>query len=209
MFLIDKETLQILSVNENATEIYGFAKDEFVSMRITDLISSEDVEIRQNSKASPQHNYFAGVRKHKKKDGSLFYVKSATKLVDFQKKKSIYLSCVDIQDEYSAALRASQATEKVKIREAYFRALIDSQSNYLLRVDLEGNFTFANRAFYQKFGFTEEEIIGQPSLSTIAEEDQEKVRVKTEECLSTPGEVVSLKIKKPDNYCQAFYIICN
>jgi PAS domain S-box-containing protein len=61
---------------------------------------------------------------------------------------------------------------------------------------LEGNFTFANRAFYQKFGFTEEEIIGQPSLPTIVEEDHEKVRLKTEECLKTPGKLVSLKIKK-------------
>lgn len=205
MFLIHMETLQILSANEKATEVYGYTKEEFLSMKITELLHDEEFDITNYYKASPRHHYFAGIWKHKKRDGTFLYIKNATQVIDFQDNESIYLSSVEIQEEYFLAQRKNQLKKELKIRETYLSALIDSQSNYLLRVDLEGNYTFANKAFYQKFGFTEDEIIGQPYLPTIAEEDHEKVKIKTEECLSSPGKVVTLKIKKPDKAGRIYF----
>ncbi|MFP4503995.1 MAG: PAS domain S-box protein [Cyclobacteriaceae bacterium] len=97
---------------------------------------------------------------------------------------------------------AKNVTDKKKREQELLRKqqelanIIDSQTTYLIRTDLEGYFTFSNPSFKNKF-HQFEDIIGTYSLETIIPEDHEKTYKMVEECLTHPGKMVPIEIRKP------------
>jgi len=74
MWVFDRETLEFLDVNDAAVTKYGYSRDEFLKMRITDIRPPEDVPelIRSAS-------HFAGPTtgaqwRHRARDGRVFAV---------------------------------------------------------------------------------------------------------------------------------------
>ena len=65
------------------------------------------------------------------------------------------------------------ADERLHLREARYRSLVDTQNSLISRADLNGNFTFVNDAYCIAFGKTREELIGSNFLQNILPEDRE------------------------------------
>ncbi len=80
----------------------------------------------------------------------------------------------------------------------YFESLVNSQSSFLIRTDLQGNYTFANQKFYEKFGLKAEEIIGVNALSTILTDDHGNCLEVVAKCLRNPGQVQTVSLRKPN-----------
>ncbi|CAA9308145.1 MAG: hypothetical protein AVDCRST_MAG56-5996 [uncultured Cytophagales bacterium] len=92
------------------------------------------------------------------------------------------------------ALQASYgALEAVEKR---LSSLVESQTNYLIRTDLEGKYSFVNNRFLEKFGFTREELLGAPYFPTVHPEDVDKCRQMALACITQPGKVVPLELRK-------------
>ena len=72
-WVYDVETLAFLSVNETALRHYGYSREEFLAMRLTDIRPVEDVErfLASTEKPKPHKLYSAGGWKHLKKDGTV------------------------------------------------------------------------------------------------------------------------------------------
>jgi PAS domain S-box-containing protein len=82
-------------------------------------------------------------------------------------------------------------------RERQLNSLVNSHSNYLIRIDMEGNYTFANQPFLDAFGLTEDEILGYNCMPTIVPEDHAKTHKVVEDCINNPGKIHSLSMRKP------------
>jgi len=76
--------------------------------------------------------------------------------------------------------------------------LLDSPSTFLLLTDMEGRYTFANRAFLQRFSFQEQDIIGQPFHITIHPDDVPACMSTVMQCIEHPGKVYSVELRKPE-----------
>jgi two-component system cell cycle sensor histidine kinase/response regulator CckA len=71
MWAYDPESLRIVMVNQAAAEQYGYTTDELLALAISDVRPSEDAEkIRAAVRAQPRGRLYAGIRKHRRKDGS-------------------------------------------------------------------------------------------------------------------------------------------
>src|ERR1700733_5625422 len=58
--------------------------------------------------------------------------------------------------------------DEARLREQFLNSLIDSQTNFLIRFDINGNFTFSNKQFLKTLGYKKSEVIGKHfSLVTI------------------------------------------
>jgi PAS domain S-box-containing protein len=68
IILVDMKTQQLLEVNQAATEIYGYSKDEMLRMRIVDVFAEAERDAGLTPESATKLNIF----KHKKKDGSVF-----------------------------------------------------------------------------------------------------------------------------------------
>ena len=83
-----------------------------------------------------------------------------------------------------------------KLREKFLNSVIDSQTNFLIRFDINGCFTFANKKFLKTLGYKNAEIISKPySIVTLPQEMAmlEKAFVN---CVTHPGKIIRLAHKK-------------
>jgi len=88
--------------------------------------------------------------------------------------------------------------EEVKKREQFLSSLIDSQTNFLIRIDMNGLFTFVNKQFLKAFGYRNDDIIGRHFGITCIPEEMHLCENAFYACINNPGKVINLAHKKLD-----------
>jgi PAS domain S-box-containing protein len=83
-------------------------------------------------------------------------------------------------------------------REQYLLSLINSQTNFLIRLDRTGHFTFVNKRYCKIFGYSPDELLGHHFAINTAPEDMERCQRAFEECLASPGKIIPLIREKLD-----------
>lgn len=81
-------------------------------------------------------------------------------------------------------------------RQNRLESLIESQSAYLVRTDVDGKYTYANHRFADDCGFTPETVIGVYSLQTIHPDDHLKTIETVEKCFQSPGQPIPVTLRK-------------
>ncbi len=116
MWVYDVATLRFLTVNTAAVRHYGFSEDEFLAMTTRDIDPAGDRTALPESvtvgNAGPAK---AGVRLHRKKDGSLIHVESTSHEVDFGGRRAQLVLANDVTDRMrlEEQLRQAQKMEAV------------------------------------------------------------------------------------------------
>jgi PAS domain S-box-containing protein len=79
------------------------------------------------------------------------------------------------------------------------RNLLNSQTNYMVRTDLEGRHTYWNRIFEENFDFlyARQGIGGGDSLLSICDYHHERTRETVAKCLASPGKIFQVELDKP------------
>ncbi len=104
MWIFDFETLNFLSVNNAAIGHYGYSKNEFLKMKITDIRPKEELKkynefrsrvIRKNNQ---NRSYNAGIWKHTKKNGEQIDVEITRTSVKYNGKKAVLILASDVTD---------------------------------------------------------------------------------------------------------------
>jgi PAS domain S-box-containing protein len=83
MYVYDAETLAFLAVNEAAVRHYGFSREEFLSMKVTEIRPSEDVPGWLEYFGQRPDVYGGGVWRHRKKDGTEILAEITARAIDF------------------------------------------------------------------------------------------------------------------------------
>jgi PAS domain S-box-containing protein len=109
MWVFDLETLAFLEVNEAAIQHYGFSRDEFLAMKITDIRPGEDEERQSVSIPGTDRGR---IWRHRRRDGSLIEVE-------------VVWSPMAFRDRFAALTMATDVTERRRIehRNAVFSRL--------------------------------------------------------------------------------------
>jgi PAS domain S-box-containing protein len=97
-----------------------------------------------------------------------------------------------------------QAKNDLQVEKKHLDSLLQSQTNYLIRIDRKGNFSYANQAFLKAFGYEQSEVLNTLFLGTIFPNDADRCRELAKECWNNPGKIVKLLIRKPFNNSSAF-----
>ena len=79
----------------------------------------------------------------------------------------------------------------------YLSSIIRSQTNYVIRIDRNGHFTFANYQFQKTFGYIESELIGTGFYTTIFPKDVPRCKKLAASCWQNPDKIFKLLIRKP------------
>lgn len=96
-----------------------------------------------------------------------------------------------------------EVEEALRRSEARLRSLLDSQTAFVVRIDLNGHYTYYNQPFAERYRWLAPDLTGKPVLETIIEEDQHKAEETTQACLADPGkpfQVVLRKITEDNSY---------
>lgn len=89
------------------------------------------------------------------------------------------------------------ANDELRLSENRFRNLVEAQSSYVIRTDIEGNYTYINRRFAEDFAHPQEKLIGNASMDSIIPEDHPKVFDVIQSLLKDPDTPLQIELRKP------------
>lgn len=126
-------------------------------------------------------------------NGKIKWVHERGKLIIDENQKASFRGTVQDITERRASI------DKLIKSEARFRGLIQSQTNYVIRTDLKGRYTYSNKKYDDDFGWIhgKKEIFGEESLLSVKKYHRSRVLATMLECLKNPGQVLQVEVDKP------------
>ncbi|MFD1255402.1 PAS domain-containing protein [Mucilaginibacter terrae] len=115
MWIYDLETLKFSSVNQTTIDTYGYSKNDFLQMSISDIrptghVPNVDEEVKNVSKTVKQ----SGPWLHKKADGSQIYVNIAAQKITFNNKPHVIVMAQDVNERVAFEQRLKKLNNDLR-----------------------------------------------------------------------------------------------
>src|SRR5579862_3589050 len=94
-------------------------------------------------------------------------------------------------------IELQKAKNELLLEKKYLTSILHSQTNYVIRINRVGHFTYANPSFKKTFQHTDAEIRSRFFYETIFPKDMVRCQQVADECWKNPGKISKLLIKKP------------
>jgi len=130
---------------------------------------------------------------------ALYYGKAKAPNKDELKiiERSTYVLQVILENrQYSEDLKESALL--IAQNESRLRNLVDSQTNYVIRTDINGRYTYYNRKYKEDFGwlYDQKDFTGYDSIISVVPYHRKNIEKTIEDCLNHPNTVYSVEIDK-------------
>ncbi|HEX4834859.1 MAG TPA: PAS domain S-box protein [bacterium] len=171
MWVYDLETLLFLEVNDAAMVQYGYSRDEFLRMRITDIRPKEDVSrLLEHVAMRRPRLQSSGEWRHQRKDGHIIDVQITSHALTYDGRKAALVVAQDITERKRAEEALRESAER-------FRLVARAASDAVWDWDLLANQVWRGDGYQTMFGYPGDAI--QPSLEWGTEkmhpDDRERV----------------------------------
>lgn len=168
MWVLDLHSLEFLSINKAAVDLYGFSREEFLQMNVRDLWAggiSERVEkiVKKNF-----YDYFEVKVTHRKKNGELMYVDIQSNPIIFAGKEARVTLAADVTSQ----VRTKQELQQSEKR---FKALVQDGSDLIAILDEDLNYNYVSPTSKPILGIIPDDLIGTNAFSFIHPEDRGRV----------------------------------
>ncbi len=97
-----------------------------------------------------------------------------------------------------------KAKNELLLEKKYLTSILHSQTNYVVRINRVGNFTYANPSFKKTFQHNDEELKNKFFFETIFPKDMLRCQQVADDCWKNPGKILKLLIKKPIGISRQF-----
>jgi PAS domain S-box-containing protein len=106
------------------------------------------------------------------------------------------IQLVGVSRDITSRKRAEQQLTR---SEARFRGLIESQTSYVLRTDLQGDIAYHNQKYQEDFGWIKDEQgnMHRSGMAAIMPYHHQLVRDTVQKCLQEPGRAFQVEMDKP------------
>jgi PAS domain S-box-containing protein len=190
IFIYDKENLCFLEVNDAAIKLYGYSRDEFLQMDLTDLYSPEDIQTLLDSfNLEALEGRFSKPFRHRKKDGTTILVEISKTSFRFNDKEAHFNIVKDITD----------SIEKEK-QNQMLKAIFESTDDLVFKTDASGFISFINRPVSDKLGYTKDELFKSSFASLVPDEDRGLVNTSIFQAHLKDTINLNIQIKKADGH---------
>lgn len=126
MWVYDLETLQFINVNEAALTHYGYTRDEFLKLKVTQIRPENEVEVflssfKQSLVSEMLHS--GGVFKHQKKNGEIIDVEIRASRIEYNGRKAELVLANDTTEKriYQENLLKSLKEKETLLAEIHHR----------------------------------------------------------------------------------------
>jgi len=152
--LIETVEGRVLECNTAGAKMFGYNKKDMIGLTIADRVPEEFAKKLPKviSKKEATQGFFVP-RISKKKDGTIFPIEIATKIINIRGKPRLITCIRDIT-------KRKKAEKKLKKARKMFASLFSSSPEAALYHDKEGRIININHRFTELFGYTPEEMIG-------------------------------------------------
>ncbi|MDX9923585.1 MAG: PAS domain S-box protein [Ignavibacteriaceae bacterium] len=165
IFVYDLENLKFREVSDAALKLYGYNRNEFLNLDLTDLYSPEDIQTLLSEKdKKPDSTKFRGPWRQKRKDNSTVFVEMSSSEIEFNGTKTHLNIIRDITETIESGKKNT-----------IYKALYENCNELLLVTDNDGFIVTANELVTKKLGYSKKDLEKRPFLSIVG--DSERARV--------------------------------
>ena len=159
-WIIDADTMQFLVVNNAAVANYGYSKDEFLTLNIKAIRPVEDVTEMVVNYNKRKSDYFdAGINRHMKKDGTVFYVHIYSHATWFGNTKARLCFAIDVNDKVLADKKNTELMELLKERKEELKDILASLDEAIWTRHADTyKLIYGNKAYFDMYGFDQSNI---------------------------------------------------
>jgi PAS domain S-box-containing protein len=178
-----------------ASKILGYDPQELINKTAFGFIHPEDSEVVYQAFLKLQEEKQIKVKpfRFKHKAGDWRWLETiGTNMLDDPAIEGIVTNSRDVTER-------EKTFQVLKASEDRYKGFYESQTNYVVRTDMEGNYTYINKKFKEDFGwlYPDDKFLGSNSLTSILEYDHQKVMQVVEKCANTIGKVFKVELDKP------------
>ena len=139
MMVYDRGTRRILAVSNSAVEKYGYSREEFISMTLTDLTPPEDREafeqFFERNESVERLGTLSGARRQRCKDGRIIDIDMIGDDLEIGGRACRILLCQDVTERNRATAELVQAREQLARTAAEHQLLFERNPQPLLVYD--------------------------------------------------------------------------
>lgn len=191
--VVDSETLEILDVNERGCTDLGYAREELLGMRVTDIdagLTPESIRlIREQLRTSGKAIFES---QHLRRDGSVFPVEVSVSHHPTERQYHVAM----VRD-ITERKRAQRALEESEIR---FRTMIKDASDVMAVLERDGTIRYTSPATLEMSGYHPAELLGRRFFEFIHPGDTDKAAQKFASLLEDPSRIqrITARIQRKD-----------
>jgi two-component system cell cycle sensor histidine kinase/response regulator CckA len=171
-WVFDRETLQILAVNDAAVEHYGYPRDEFLRLTIRDLRPPDDIPlIEQRVRDAPSGPHSAGTWRHHKRDGTEILVEVSAHALTYAGRPAELVVVHDVTEQ-------RRASEAIREREERFQQVAENIREVFFVVDAQFRETvYISPAYEAVWGRDPRELYDNPRafIDPVHPEDRDRL----------------------------------
>jgi PAS domain S-box-containing protein len=163
MFVFDARSLAFLAVNDAALALYGCARDEFLSLNVSDLEVGPPTplpELRERIARLPAYHTSPQAWKQRKKDGTLIDVEIASHRLSLGEWSARVVMLRDVTDHVKGEQERARLQRALLNSAAEWKGTFDAIEAPVVLLDPSGRITRLNRAAVQQSGARFEGSIG-------------------------------------------------
>ncbi|MCK9627424.1 MAG: response regulator [Bacteroidales bacterium] len=148
MWIYDVETLFFLEVNTSALNLYGYTREEFLSMKVNDIIVNEkDYIISDYTRNGPKYRYETDIESVRK-DGNIILMETSSHPFSFDDRPARHVLVRDI-----TSLRQSESRIRLLSR------AVEQNPVCVIITDRSGIVEYVNPKFTELTGYSLEDLI--------------------------------------------------
>lgn len=133
MWVYDVEHLRFLAVNDAAVKHYGYSRDEFLNMTISDLRPPEDLPaLRKHLDTLKEDDQISSGWRHRRKDGTLIHVEITSHAIQWLERNARLVLAHDITERKKAEEALQQRDAELEQRNAELMRLYRASEALLI-----------------------------------------------------------------------------
>jgi two-component system, sensor histidine kinase len=180
MVAYDSETLEIVAVNDAMVASYGYTREEFLAMKIHDLVPDEDVDVlishiaaRPDGVRPPRGiEKGEGPSRHRLKDGTVIEVEVTSENIMLEGRRCRLVLYTDVTERNQAMAELLRAREKLRRSAEDHRLLFERNPQPIIAYDAETlQLVATSDAACEGMGYTRDEFLGMTILDIAPGDD--------------------------------------
>ncbi|WP_417886178.1 PAS domain S-box protein [Zunongwangia sp.] len=168
IWILDRDDLSFLNVNDSAFKLYGYTKKEFLELDICDLYLENDKECLKTIFKQLSVNFSNKLAKHKLKSGKIVQVQIQCTSICFFGKNAILIIINNVTDKIYAFSELQKGKER-------FKALLQESSDFIAVLNENLEYTYVSPIIESFLQLETKDILNTSIKDSIHPEDKDYV----------------------------------
>lgn len=179
MWLFDRESLDFVAVNDAALACYGYTREQFMKMKVTEARAGDAATAEANIRALPEVQNEEEIGLHKRADGTTFPVAVCSRIMSYGGRQ-VRLAAVNDITAQKLAENDLRRTKK------FLDAVIENVPlPIVVKTVKDGRFTLINKASEALHGYGRDVTIGKTVYDILPTDHAKMVSAQDAECVLT------------------------